>query len=252
MRMINAHWERRNLGVGVAELELETTDGLDEIDAAESTAADVGYLVLKTPVSRSDLLFGLPARGWQFVEAQESLLLRRDDFRVPAALARFDAASSWRLAETAEEAERILAPYRFGSFDTDRVALDPVFGPKIAGTRYYNWATDVFRGGGEIFECLYRDRSIGSFVFQPEANRPRVNRAILGAMLPEYQERGFGTLFFKKNMDAAFDRSYDEIRTQISSNNPTVFRLWLAFGAELLETRYVYVKHRASFSHGGH
>lgn len=245
MRIIDAFWERRNLGVEVVELEPEKSEGLREIDAAENALSpDVGYLVLKTPVSRSDLLFGLPERGWQFVEAQESLLLRRDCFRVPAALARFDAASSWRMAETIQEAERMLTPYRFGSFDTDRVALDPAFGETAAGQRYYNWATDIFRAGGEIFECLYRDRPLGSFVFQPAPDRPRVNRAILGAMLPEYQDRGFGSLFFKKNMDAAFDRSYDEIRTQISSNNTAVFRLWLAFGAELLETRYVYVKHR--------
>lgn len=245
MKIIDAVWEERNLGVVTIEMEADGNERPEAVDAAEQERlASAGYLVLKTPVSRSDLIFGLPRRGWTFVEAQESLVLRKSDYRAPKSLARLDAASSWRLAETVEEAERMLAPYRSGSFDTDRVALDPAFGMAAAGARYYNWAMDVFRGGGEIFECLYRDRPLGAFVFRPDPVHPRVNRAILGAMLPEYQGRGFGSLFFKKNMDAAFERGYDEIRTQISSNNTAVFRLWLAFGAELIQTRYVYVKHR--------
>lgn len=243
MKMIDAEWEQRNLGVSAVEIEVEPNDSFEDFQRALS-GCDARYLVAKISVSRSDFLFGLPELGWRFVEAQESLSLQRSVYRVPKMLRRFDDRCVYRLAENRDQACAALRHFRDGSFDTDRVALDPAFGVKLAGQRYYYWAMDVFERGGEIFDCLYGGRSIGSFVFRTDSACPTVRHAVLGAMLPECQERGLGSLFFKKNMDAAFDRGAEEIRTAISSNNLTVFRLWLHFGAELTDTRYVYVRHQ--------
>ena len=129
MKMIDAEWEQRNLGVSAVEIEVEPNDSFEDFQRALS-GCDARYLVAKISVSRSDFLFGLPELGWRFVEAQESLSLQRSVYRVPKMLRRFDDRCVYRLAENRDQARAALRHFRDGSFDTDRVALDPMFGTR--------------------------------------------------------------------------------------------------------------------------
>jgi hypothetical protein len=58
MKIVNAIWERRNLGVRCIEVTLEATDAVPDV---KSTLAglDTQYLVIKVPAGRSDLMFCL-------------------------------------------------------------------------------------------------------------------------------------------------------------------------------------------------
>ena len=92
MKIVHATWERENLGVNAYEVFLEGPDTLENFRQAERVMLDDGaeYIVVKTPVNRGDLLFGLPALGYTFVETLFRVAVERGDYHIPQSIARFD------------------------------------------------------------------------------------------------------------------------------------------------------------------
>ena len=92
MKIIHAVWERENLGTETYETLLDAEDTVDAYALAEQDLLAKGaqYLVVKTPVDCPALLFGLPTLGYTNVETVFHVAIRRDDYHMPAAIARFD------------------------------------------------------------------------------------------------------------------------------------------------------------------
>lgn len=135
MKTTHAVWERENLGVDAYEIALDASDTPDLLrqEEARIIAAGAEYIVVKTPVDCPALLFSMQALGYTFVETVFHVMIRRDEYHMPASIARFD--RGLRVVERREEAdrERIYALIRRGVFKSDRVSIDPAFGRAKGG-----------------------------------------------------------------------------------------------------------------------
>ena len=124
MKTTHAVWERENLGVDAYEIALDASDTPDLLrqEEARIIAAGAEYIVVKTPVDCPALLFSMQSLGYTFVETVFHVMIRRDEYHMPASIARFD--RGLRVVERREEAdrERIYALIRLGITDSGRIA----------------------------------------------------------------------------------------------------------------------------------
>ena len=243
MNIIHATWERENIGVNAYELALTEKDTPQSLALEEDRLRRDGaeYVVVKTPVACPGLLFELPAMGYAFVEMVFHVTIRRDEYRIPADIARFDRGFEVVERNDEEHRQRIYATIRSGIFTTDRVSLDPRFSLALSGNRYANWLHGLLQRGAQLYEVLQRGRPIGFFVVT-RINEHTVNPMLMGMYDPD-GDRGLGTLLHKKTLDTCFEHPCDRLQSTIVSNNFKVLRVYLNAGATIYDTCYTYVKH---------
>lgn len=243
MKTTHAVWERENIGVDAYEIALEADDTPKLLAREEERVVSEGaeYIVVKTPVNCPQLLFGLAEMGYTFVETVFHVMIRRDEYHMPASIARFD--RGLRVVErTGEgELERICALIRQGVFVSDRVSIDPAFGVQRGGNRYANWLKSMVRGGGFLYEVMNGEKAIGFFVIC-RRDESTVDPVLMG-LYDEKNDRGMGALLHKKTLDTCFTHDCKRLTSTIVSNNAKVLRVYVNAGATIADTLYTYVKH---------
>lgn len=243
MKTVHATWERENLGVNAYEIYLDDQDTLEQLRQTEQTLIANGgeYLVVKTPVNRGDLLFGLPPLGYSFVETLFRVAVERGAYRVPQSVARFDRGLSVVRRTAAAEQEAAFARIREGVFKSDRISMDPFFPPEKTATRYINWIRQLLAQGSMLFEVLLRDAPVGVFIIK-RINEKTVDPVLMG-LYREDLNRGLGTLLHKKTLDTCFEQECDRITSTFVSNNAKILRVYTNIGASITDVLYTYVKH---------
>ena len=108
MKTTHAVWELENIGVNAYEIALDATDTPEMLAQEEQRVIAEGaeYIVVKTPVNCQQLLFGLPKLGYSFVEMVFHVMIRRNEYNMPATIARFDRGLT--VVERTKESERQL------------------------------------------------------------------------------------------------------------------------------------------------
>ena len=243
MNTVHALWEQANLGVDAYETTLTETDTAAQYAQAETTllAAGAQYLVVKTPVNCPELLFGLPTLGYAYVETVFHVAIRREEYAMPAMIARFDRGFTvLRRTEAADQA-RVFAHIRAGVFKSDRVSIDPAFSLAQAGNRYANWLAQMLNRGCQLFEVLQGEKPIGFFVIA-RVDEQTVDPVLMG-LYDEQNDRGMGALLHKKTLDTCFTLPCARLTSTIVSNNAKVLRVYVNAGATITDTLYTYVKH---------
>lgn len=243
MNTVHAVWEQANLGVDAYETMLAETDTAEDYARAEQAllAAGAEYLVVKTPVNCPGLLFGLPALGYAFVETVFHVAIRRADYHMPEAIARFDRGLMVTQRTDADHLARISARIRSGVFKSDRVSADPAFTREQSGNRYANWLQQMLSRGGMLFEVLQGEKPIGFFVIT-RVDAQTVDPVLMG-LYDEQNDRGMGALLHKKTLDTCFLQDCTRLTSTIVSNNAKVLRVYVNAGATLTDSLYTYVRH---------
>ncbi|MEG1359340.1 MAG: hypothetical protein RSE23_06700 [Clostridia bacterium] len=243
MQTLHATWELENLGVEAYELTLEALDAPEAVAAEEARLAAQGaqYLVLKTPVNCQALLFGLPKLGYTYVETVFHVAIKRSEYHMPSAIARFDRGLTVLERRGAQELERVFALIRSGVFVSDRVSIDPAFSVAQGGNRYANWLAAMLERGGQLYEVLNQERPIGFFVIVRK-DENTVDPVLMG-LYDEQNDRGMGALLHKKTLDTCFTHDCKRLTSTIVSNNAKVLRVYVNAGATITDTLYTYVKH---------
>lgn len=243
MKITHAIWERDNLGTNAYEILLDPADSPEALATEEKRLIAEGaqYLMVKTPVNCPNLLFGLPALGYTFVEMVFHVAIKREDYHMPALIARFDRGLS--VAERREETdlERIYGLIRQGIFRSDRVSIDPHFTPKKSGNRYARWLASMVAAGGKVYEMVQGAKPLGFFVIC-RVDEQTVDPVLMG-LYDEQNDRGMGALLHKKTLDTCFGWDCAKLQSTIVSNNAKVLRVYVNAGATITDTLYTYVKH---------
>ena len=243
MKTTHAVWERENIGVNAYEIALDASDTPEMLAEEEKRIIADGaeYIVLKTPVNCQKLIFGLPALGYTFVEMVFHVMIRREEYHMPATIARFDRGLT--VVERTEEADRqrVYDLIRKGVFVSDRVSIDPAFGVLKGGNRYANWLRTMLHNGGFLYEVMKGDKPIGFFVICRK-DETTVDPVLMG-MYDEQNDRGMGALLHKKTMDTCFTHDCKRLTSTIVSNNAKVLHVYVNAGAAITDTLYTYVKH---------
>lgn len=239
MQVIDAFWERRNLGVTCTEVVVNPADRFEEV---QNAMADLpaGYQVVKAPVARLDLCDHLRAQGFTFVEASISV---EHDLRVPPlppiVQRMIDATTVREVVDG--EAEAVFAQVHLGLFNTDRVFIDPAFTPEVAANRYVNWIRDELDGGGVLYELQRGEEALGFFVFRDRA--AAVGASVLSGLYDGQTAPGMGVVLLHAILDRARIRGMKRLSSRISTNNVAVVKTHALLGFSISEIQYVFVRH---------
>ncbi len=242
MKIIDAHWEQRNIGVKTFEIELTSTDNMETFELSENYLLSSGaeYLVVKSPVNMPEFIFGLPKLGYTLVETAFSINLHKDKYIVPPFITRLDRGVGVQQVLNEDKIKHLLSNIKDNLFDTDRISIDPFFTKEQSANRYFCWTRDMITSGYKLFNVSIKDKDVGFFI-NKEIDEKTVY-PVLAGMYPEYKDKGLGPLLLKKCIDYNFI-NYVRIVSSFVSNNLPIIKLWFNFGASLDHLAYVYVKH---------
>lgn len=240
MRIIDAIWEKRNLGVECTEFEIAPDEDIGEVKGIIQKY-QTEYQIAKVPVGNVGMQLMLQEQGFRFYET--NLQLERKIGTVeslPRIYSRFEKDITFRDA-TDEEIEKILEEVMDGHmFTTDKVALDPHFSPELSGRRYSLWARDILKAGAKTVVGLYRGE-VASFTIYEIKNH--YFQAFIGGMLSGYRDMGLGFIPLCVTAKHISQAGGGLLRTGVSSNNPAILRLQLSFGAHIKSMTNIFVKH---------
>ena len=111
MRVVDAFWEKRNLGVEAVSFYIDTGDTLEAVIAAVRNEARE-YQTAIIDSARTDILLELQNNGFRFIECALSLSAPVDKMSVPTYLKRFETQLGYRPATKEEMQKTVFAELR--------------------------------------------------------------------------------------------------------------------------------------------
>ncbi len=242
MKIIDAIWEKRNLGVTCVEISLDATDRAAEVKETLARI-ETDYLVVKVPAGVSTLMFLVSEMGCCFVEASIHITRKVADLELSGIEKRLaDSVSYARMQEG--DLQVLRGEIRNGMHEADRVALDSHFTRDQAANRYIGWIQDEIGRGAEVYKLIYKDQSIGYFTMKDLGGG--VYYPFLAGMYQSYRNSGLGFNIAYKAMCAIAARGGTAVSTHISTNNESAVRLHVDLGFRFEEITYVYVRHTSA------
>jgi hypothetical protein len=240
MKIIDAVWEKENLGVTCQEIVVNDMDRIDELkETLNHIYSD--YSIVKISPNMPNHMVLIQNLGYQYIETNIQMLVTKDSFVLPDIYKRYLNDVNYHLA-TIDEQRYILDHILSGNiFDTDKIAIDPLFSKKHSGKRYYNWSKQILESKGRMYAIYFKKEMIGfSLNYSVKSDE---SNAFLGGLLPQYRNKGLGFLPIYVNTLSSFDNDEYKIRTGVSSNNFPILRLHLSLGFIIEKLTYVLVKH---------
>jgi hypothetical protein len=239
LKIVDATWEKRNLGVTCVEATVEPADTIAGIRRGLVEVA-AQYVVVKVPAGRADAMFCLPEMGYAFIEASINVSWKVVPLELPGIQKRMADGTGHVLMDDADK-QVLWSELRKGIHDTDRVALDPHFGKERAGERYVGWIQDEIARGTDVYKLTYKGQAIGYFTMKHLGDG--VYYPFLGGMYESHRSSGMGFLVAYKPMCEVAARGGRSISTYISTNNEPAIRMHVSLGFSFGQVTYVYVKH---------
>ena len=241
MKITDAFWEKRNLGVDVTEIACAASDSREELISALSEVK-TPYSVCKIPGGAAELLLCAQDQGYRVIEMSIGLEGKTRELALPFIYRRFEPEIAIRDAKS-EQIEEVLWEVEAGDiFNTDRIALDPHFGKKVAGRRYANWIRDLLHQGAHLCIGYYKDIPAAFGVNQSKEGG--ISDAVVGGALSNGTGVGLGFLSIYANLVSGIQQGNTKIKTHVSSNNLPIIHLHRQFGFQIHEMQYVLVKYQ--------
>lgn len=236
MRLINATWEKRNLGVNVQEIYLCDDDYENLEDSLSELTAP--YQVAKVVGGSFCILAKLQNHGFFYIEDQITMCHHLNDVYRTSIHQRLQESVGFRLMND-HDFEEMLDEVDQGMFDTDRIALDDKFGVEISAKRYHNWICDLNEQGIRPYAFLYKGRVCAFVVLKPKESG--IYQSVLGGFYKDFRGTGLGVV--QKEMDIVKSLHGKRIVSSVSSNNILQMRAMCLNGYVPLETDHVLVRH---------
>ncbi|MFT5337238.1 MAG: hypothetical protein ACI9YL_001240 [Luteibaculaceae bacterium] len=239
MKIVDATWEKRNLGVDCKEIFFEKGDNnIHFIEQLKGISAE--YTVVKIPVSNIELSYFLQENGFKFMEAITQCYHKAELPVLPKIYNRFiDNVTCDIMVK--EDVEDLFQRIRNNLFVDDRVSLDPEFTIQQANNRYVGWVNDELEKGSVLYKIIYKDKPIGFFNMRDKGNGNFF--ASIGGIYPEFQNGGFGVCMNYHQIQKAMKLGAKRIYTAFSSNNIGSYAIHLLMSYQMEEQNYVFVRH---------
>jgi hypothetical protein len=237
MKIINAQWEKRNLGLDTYEIEFEKSDILSDVEQ-EFQALSAPYMVVKVPSERNDISEFVQRVGFFYIE--DLIHVEHDLHETKRSLLhqRLYDATSYR--EMTEKDVVVLRDEIIrGMFDSDRISKDVRFGKKISAKRYLNWLDDLLEQGAKPYVILYKEDAAGFIVLQTKDGVKY--SSVLGGGYEKYRNSGLGLV--QKEQEIVKKLGGKKVTTSVSSNNPSQVRALMLNGYIPVGIDHVFIKH---------
>ncbi len=240
MQIVDAYWEKRNLGVSTQECIIEADDSVETV-ILNINELSADYQVIKAPVGRIELYSELQKQGFTFAETSFEISHSLKEMPVSMMMKRLKDAISYSVVNEKDMIE-VRSQIRKGMFISDRVYLDPMFSPEQAANRYVGWMEDEEKRGSLFFNFEYKKEKIGFMCCR--MTEKRILNSMLGGVYASNSAMPFGSALMTKQLDIAKDLGAVKFVTHISSNNLQVVRVYSSFGYVVERINYVFIKHK--------
>lgn len=242
MKIIDATWEKRNLGIATQELIVEDNDCIEDFKANIHSIA-TPYTVLKIPSNKVDFTWYAEDNHFRFIESQldiacnlkrvlpeaEKLLTRNKNFIVES-------------NNTDEMFDLVASKIKQGIFYTDRIALDPYFNAEIANLRYANWLLDMKDKENAHLQIMRKGNEIVAFNLNKQQNT--ISHGLIGGIFKDFQKEPLG-LYWGASIITNLSTigGITNWQTSVSSNNFSVIKIWEYLGMQVSNIISVFVRH---------
>lgn len=237
MKVIDAYWEKRNLGVDTKELVCEMSDAL--LDVKEQIQQlSAKYMVVKVPSERTDLSEFVQKAGFYYVEDLiEVTHDLHETVRNPLHQRLYDSMSYRRMNE--EDVQQLYKEIQAGLFETDRISKDMEFGKEKAARRYENWIKDMISQGAVPYVILYKEEPAGFIILQSKDKKTYTS--VLGGGYEKFRSSGLGIV--QKEQEIVKKLGGKRVVTHVSSNNPSQLKALMLNGYLPKDIQHVFIKH---------
>ncbi len=237
MKVVDAVWEKRNLGLDSVEMEVELNDTYEEVNQILSEVKGQ-YLAVKVPTNRTDIIWLMAKHNYIFVE--DMMFFEHDlheIVRTPLQQRLYDAVEIYPMEEV--DYAILFEEIDNGSFSFDRISNDPFFTKEQSIRRFHNWLNDERERGAEFLKVTMRGEIIGFFtIWEIE---PGVYTSALGGTFMKWRKGGLGTIV--QASEEVKKRGGKKLILGASTNNMTQIRSLIQNGFFPVRTNHVYVKH---------
>lgn len=240
MRVIDAVWEQRNLGVDCAEVILDQGDDVEQL-LTNLVDIETEYTVIKVPVARPDLLMALPKAGYFFIEAITAC--HHLGVLPPLSPIQNRLMGQLQYAPMVDaDVFELYKEIRGGMLKEDRISLDPYFTQDLANNRYIGWINDEIERGSILYKLVFRDQNVGFFNMRNTGNN--ICNATIGGIYPNFQKIGLGVGLNYFEIFEGIRQGARKICTSFSTNNRGAYAIHLSLGYILDTQYYVFIKHQ--------
>ena len=239
MKIIDAVWEKENLGVTCKEVLIDLNDSADDVRSALS-AIDDQYIVVKIPASNFEIMNLVQDLGYKFVE--ENIAVEHDLHEVKRnrILQRLYDSLDYRQMND-DDIAVLYSEVEKGMFSSDRISNDPHFSKELSARRYKNWIRNMLNSGGIPYVMSYKGEPAG-FIILTTKDR-LVYHSVLGGGYEKFRKTGLGMV--QKEQEIVKSLGGKLVTTNVSSNNVNQCKALLANGYTVTDITHVFVKHNA-------
>ena len=239
MKVVNAVWEQRNLGIDCYEITIENKDSI-EIVKEQLPKYLAKYVVVKVPAARTDIMFALSEMQYIFIECSIHVTNDLKNQELQGVQKRLATAVEYSQMDK-HDIDNLFTEIRNGMFKTDRVNLDPYFTLQQGANRYIGWISDELERGSLVYKLTYKDETIGFFTFKDLGRG--VYFPFLAGLYKNSMQSGLGFNTVYKPICEAIKRNGCMLSTYISSNNLNAIRVHTLLNFKFNEISYIYIRH---------
>lgn len=240
MIIADCPWELNNLDCKVVEVKVDSTEQMD-IFAIKKLELEYDYIVVK--VESGNMLHSqtLNDFGYYFAETQLTVQKNKSDwdFNNDSLVKTLMLNLSVESINCKNEVDELLDLITPNMFSTDRIYLDPLFGPEYSVRRYKNWISNAWNDGTMLRKHYFRDKYVGFSLCKIEDLEMS---CMLAGCFKQYQHTGIG-LWIPLIPELYDDIKYKTYVTHISTNNYPVWQMYNRHHYLVTRFEYVFVKH---------
>ncbi len=240
MKIVEATWEKENLGVNCIEITIEQNDTIVEIQEVINNFKNCHYFVAKVPLARFDINSILSSQGFVFIEGSVNFQLNIKNSILSPLQHRLNQSIHYHEMDE-NDLNDLFFEIKNGLFKTDRIILDSKFTPSQSSYRYINWISTELKRKNKVYKILYKNQTIGFFSLK-KLNETTYYPYLAG-LYNDFINSGLGFSVLRKPIEEVIKRNGKYISTYASTNNPSIIRTHVQQGFIIGETQYVFVKH---------
>tara|TARA_Y100000768_G_scaffold388461_1_gene384503 strand:- start:8527 stop:9249 length:723 start_codon:yes stop_codon:yes gene_type:complete len=239
MKIIDAFWEERNLGVTCYEVLIEDSDTISSVKDS-LLSFDKEYIVIKVPTHLNKINSLLQENGYKFMETTINCVnmaelpeLNKVQKRVLDSLI--------YLEMNNDDFSELFQEIKLNMFEDDRVSIDNHFSREQANKRYIGWIKDEINKGSQTYKICFKNDVVGFFLLRKEDEQTMV--AVLGGIYKRFRSFGFGFCMNYLEIQEGIKQNVSRIKTSFSTNNRASTSMHFSLNYRLDEQHNIFVKH---------
>ncbi len=240
IKVVNALWEKRNLGLTVNEITLEKQD-FDTLDSIKLIEDNSDYVVIKFSTELNKLIFEVQDLGYTFVELLNTTNKKTKSLpNLNSLKQRFFQNLSVQ-GINKDSSSLIFDNFENDLFQTDRISVDPFFNLDQTGIRYIGLINDVLENDGSLSGLYLKNELVGFYTYKVESSE--LMKFQIGAIFNKYKNFGLGYFLNYFQLLEAQRLDVASVSTTYSSNNLAARKVHESLNYLVTSQEYVFVKH---------